>query len=97
MRFSARVKDLLAAMTLDEKLAQIVGFWEGEEGDSVPPLQGAVSGLGNLDDSMAHALGHLTRVYGTNPVDADERAAYLWSRQRQLVNDTRLGIPAPVH
>ncbi len=46
---------------------------------------------------MNHGLGHLTRVYGTNPVDAAERAEYLWRRQRQLVNDTRLGIPALVH
>lgn len=84
-------------MTLDEKLAQIVGFWEGEEGDSVAPLQGERNGTGKLDEAMNHGLGHLTRVYGTNPVDASERAEYLWRRQRQLVNDTRLGIPALVH
>ncbi len=93
-----RVDELLTDMTLQEKLAQIVGFWEGEEGDSVAPLQGEVaSTTGKLDDAMRHGLGHLTRVYGTNPVDADEQAAYLWSRQRQLVNETRLGIPALVH
>lgn len=97
MRVSTRVKDLIAQMTLDEKLAQIVGFWEGEEGDSVAPLQGELAMAGNLDEAMKHGLGHLTRVYGTNPVDATERAAYLWSRQRQLVNGTRLGIPALVH
>ncbi|NTV39283.1 MAG: glycosyl hydrolase [Demequinaceae bacterium] len=94
---SERVVKLVEDMTLDEKLAQIVGFWEGEEGDSVAPLQGEISSTGRLDDAMTHGLGHLTRVYGTNPVDADERAAYLWGRQRQLVNDTRLGIPALVH
>lgn len=94
---SRRVTDLLARMTLDEKLAQIVGFWEGEEGDSVAPLQGELSSTGRLDDAVAHGLGHLTRVYGTNPVDADARAAYLWERQRSLVADTRLGIPAIVH
>lgn len=94
---SERVVKLVEEMTLDEKLAQIVGFWEGEEGDSVAPLQGELSSTGRLDDAMTHGLGHLTRVYGTNPVDADERAVYLWERQRQLVNDTRLGIPALVH
>ena len=94
---SDRVKDLVASLSLDEKLAQIVGFWEGEEGDSVAPLQGELSSTGRLDDAMAHGLGHLTRVYGTNPVDTDERAAYLWQRQRALVQGTRAGIPALVH
>ncbi len=94
---SERVVRLVEAMTLDEKLAQIVGFWEGEEGDSVAPLQGELAVTGKLDEAMVHGLGHLTRVYGTNPVDADKRAAYLWGRQRQLVNGTRLGIPALVH
>lgn len=94
---SERVVKLVAEMTLDEKLAQIVGFWEGEEGDAVAPLQGELSTTGRLDEAMVHGLGHLTRVYGTNPVDAEERAAYLWGRQRQLVNNTRLGIPALVH
>jgi beta-glucosidase-like glycosyl hydrolase len=94
---SSRVRDLVADMTIDEKLAQIVGFWEGEEGDSVAPLQGELASVGNLDEAMMHGLGHMTRVYGTNPVDPDERAQYLWKRQRSLVTGTRLGIPALVH
>ncbi|MFN3866148.1 MAG: glycoside hydrolase family 3 protein, partial [Demequina sp.] len=94
---SARVRALVAELSLDEKLAQIVGFWEGEEGDSVAPLQGELASTGKLDDAMKHGLGHLTRVYGTNPVDPDERAAYLWQRQRSLVTGTRPGIPALVH
>jgi len=94
---SPRVRDLVASLTLDEKLAQIVGFWEGEEGDSVAPLQGEQNHTGKLDDAAKHGLGHLTRVYGTNPVDTDERAAYLWDRQRSLVTGTRPGIPALVH
>lgn len=97
VRVSARIKDLIAEMTLDEKLAQIVGFWEGEEGDSVAPMQAESAPRGTLDHAIEHGLGHLTRVYGTNPVDATERAHYLWARQRQLVTGTRLGIPALVH
>ncbi|MFW7413502.1 glycoside hydrolase family 3 N-terminal domain-containing protein [Demequina sp. SO4-18] len=94
---SPRVRALVAELSLDEKLAQIVGFWEGEEGDSVAPLQGELASTGKLDDATKHGLGHLTRVYGTNPVEPDERAAYLWRRQRSLVTDTRPGIPALVH
>ncbi|WP_084078541.1 glycoside hydrolase family 3 N-terminal domain-containing protein [Demequina sp. NBRC 110057] len=93
----ARARSLVARMTLDEKLAQIVGFWEGEEGDAVAPLQGELQHTGPLADAMRHGLGHITRAYGTNPVEADARAQWLWERQRFLVNETRLGIPAIVH
>nr|WP_236683181.1 glycoside hydrolase family 3 N-terminal domain-containing protein [Demequina globuliformis] len=84
-------------MTLDEKLAQLVGFWEGEEGDAVAPLQGELAHTGPVADAMQHGLGHITRAYGTNPVEPDERAAWVWERQRWLVDNTRHGIPAIVH
>ena len=35
-----RIHEILAQMTLEEKLAQIVGFWEKEDGEAVAPLQG---------------------------------------------------------
>ena len=50
-----------------------------------------------LDEVARHGLGHLTRVYGTRPVDPTERLAWLWQRQRRFVTETRLGIPALVH
>ena len=92
-----RAEALLAQMTLDEKLAQIVGFWQDEEGDVVAPLQGEIRHGGGLAEASVHGLGHLTRAYGTSPYDADERAAWLWDFQRSLVTGTRLGIPAIVH
>lgn len=93
----SRVADLIGTMTLDEKLAQLVGFWEGEEGDAVAPLQGELAHTGPIAGAMKHGLGHITRAYGTNPVEPDERAAWVWERQRWLVENTRLGIPAVVH
>jgi beta-glucosidase len=93
----ARARDLVAQMTLEEKLAQIVGFWEKDEGEAVAPLQGEFQEDRGLDEAAKHGLGHLTRVYGTRPVDPVERAQWLWRRQRELVRDTRLGIPALVH
>lgn len=96
-RVSDRVRDLLGRMTLEEKLAQIVGFWEKNEGEAVAPLQGEFEVERGLDDSIRDGLGHLTRVYGTRPVDAVERAAWLWDKQRWFVHETRLGIPALVH
>ncbi|WP_315094588.1 glycoside hydrolase family 3 N-terminal domain-containing protein [uncultured Cellulomonas sp.] len=84
-------------MTLEEKLAQIVGFWEKGDGEVVAPLQGEFTHEQGLDDATRHGLGHITRAYGTRPVDAVERARWLWDLQRRLVRETRLGIPALVH
>jgi beta-glucosidase-like glycosyl hydrolase len=94
---STRVLDLLGAMTLEEKLAQIVGFWDKGDGEAVAPLQGEFAGSTGLDDAARHGLGHLTRPYGTRPVDPVDRARWLWQWQRSLVTGTRLGIPALVH
>nr|WP_136520818.1 glycoside hydrolase family 3 N-terminal domain-containing protein [Cellulomonas telluris] len=84
-------------MTLEEKLAQIVGFWEKEDGEAVAPLQGEFETPRGYDEVTKNGLGHLTRVYGTRPVDADDQARRLWAQQRRLVTGTRLGIPAIVH
>src|SRR6187402_3758374 len=94
---SDRIDAIVSQLTLREKLAQLVGFWEDEAGDVVAPLQGQqVSTLG-FEDALADGLGHITRVYGTNPVDPDERAKWLWDVQRTLVKKSRFGIPAIVH
>jgi beta-glucosidase-like glycosyl hydrolase len=92
-----RVPDIVASMTLEEKLAQIVGFWDKGDGDAVAPLQGAFTEPKGLYDVASQGLGHLTRVYGTRPVDPVERARWLWDFQRWLVTSTRHGIPALVH
>lgn len=97
VRDLSRVRELIDQMTLDEKLAQLVGFWQDEEGDVVAPLQGEQAQHARLEDAIEHGLGHITRVYGTNPVDPIDRAAWLWDIQRKLKHETRLGIPALVH
>ncbi|GAB2712146.1 beta-glucosidase [Microbacterium marinum] len=94
---SARVRDLLAQMTLDEKAAQLVGYWVDQGGEVVAPLADEMVTTTRYADATAHGLGHLTRVYGTRPVDPVERADWLWQEQRRLKTETRLGIPAIVH
>ncbi|MCS3841885.1 glycoside hydrolase family 3 N-terminal domain-containing protein [Microbacterium sp. AK031] len=97
---SERVRALHAQMTLDEKLAQIVGYWLDQNG-VVAPMQSEMAAgqqdAGRLEDVTRNGLGHYTRVYGTRPVDPAERAAWLWGEQRRLKRETRLGIPALVH
>ncbi|MEV7769026.1 glycoside hydrolase family 3 N-terminal domain-containing protein [Microbacterium sp. NPDC086615] len=94
---SPRVQALVAEMTLDEKLAQLVGYWVDQGDEVVAPLSGEKITSAAYADATVHGLGHLTRVYGTRPVDPIERAEWLWGEQRRLKNETRLGIPALVH
>ncbi len=94
---SPRVRELHSRMTLEEKLAQIVGYWVDQGGEVVAPMQGEMATSGRYEEATAHGLGHLTRVYGTRPVDPVKRAEWLWAEQRRLREETRLGIPALVH
>jgi len=97
---SQRVRALHAQMTLEEKLAQLVGYWLDQNG-TVAPMQSEMAAgqkaSSALGDVTRDGIGHYTRVYGTRPVDPAERAAWLWSEQRRLKRETRLGIPALVH
>jgi beta-glucosidase len=97
---SDRVRALHASMTLEEKLAQLVGYWLDQNG-LVAPMQGemaaAQDAAGTLPEVTRHGIGHYTRVYGTRPVEPAERAAWLWGEQQRLKRETRLGIPALVH
>ncbi|WP_211287534.1 glycoside hydrolase family 3 N-terminal domain-containing protein [Isoptericola jiangsuensis] len=100
-RVSDRVAALHAEMTLEEKLAQIVGYWLDQGGEVVAPMQGEMAagqaGSDKLGEITRHGIGHYTRVYGTRPVDPAERASWLWTEQQRLKAETRLGIPALVH
>ncbi|MFI7638352.1 beta-glucosidase [Nonomuraea sp. NPDC049400] len=95
-----RVEELLADMSLDEKLAQLVGVWlnvNREEG-VVAPLQDSMQGEDVEFEGFArHGLGHITRHYGTRPVDPEWASTALAARQRWLRDHTRLGIPALAH
>ncbi|WP_158862437.1 glycoside hydrolase family 3 N-terminal domain-containing protein [Leifsonia sp. AG29] len=92
-----RVRALHEQMTLDEKLAQLVGYWVDKGDDLVAPMAGEMGNPGSYEETTRNGIGQLTRVYGTRPVDPGERAEWLWSEQRRLKEQTRLGIPALVH
>lgn len=86
-----RVTDLLARMTLDEKLGQIGCFWSRE-----------LMVDGHFSDTLArqwlaHGIGEITRVAGTTALRPEASAVVINAIQEFLVKETRLGIPAIVH
>jgi beta-glucosidase len=99
-RRSRRVEELLEEMTLDEKLAQLVGVWlnvNREEG-VVAPLQDSMQGEDVKFEAFAeHGVGQITRHFGTRPVEPEWARSALAARQRWLRENTRLGIPALAH
>lgn len=93
-----RVAALIAQMTLEEKLAQLVGVWLGSPAGEVAPMQDAMQrGESTFEEFAKDGLGQVTRWFGTSAVEAAERMATLVERQRWLQENTRLGIPALVH
>lgn len=94
---SARVCALVDRMTLEQKVAQLVGFWVDQGDDVVAPLAGEMATSTKYEEATAHGLGHLTRVYGTRPVDPVERAGWLWAEQARLRAASGHGIGAIVH
>ncbi|WP_320779537.1 glycoside hydrolase family 3 N-terminal domain-containing protein [Streptomyces sp. CRN 30] len=96
---AARVDDLLARMSLEEKAAQLYGVWVGAatDGDGVAPLQSQMTADHDWDELITRGLGQLTRPFGTAPVDPAVGARSLAGAQRQIMAAGRFGIPALAH
>ncbi|GAB3892365.1 hypothetical protein GCM10029964_067040 [Kibdelosporangium lantanae] len=95
-----RVDALVAAMTLREKLAQLVGLWVGADpsGDGVAPHQADLTADPvDWPDVIKDGIGQLTRPFGTRPVDPAAGARSLAASQAEIVTASRFGIPALVH
>ncbi|MFE9749060.1 glycoside hydrolase family 3 N-terminal domain-containing protein [Saccharothrix saharensis] len=98
-----RVEALLAAMTLEEKVAQLGSIWIDQDGggsatESAPmPEVFTASASGDVDDLVRGGIGHLTRVFGTAPVTVGEGVRRLCALQERVVAGNRFGIPAIAH
>ncbi len=86
---ATRVEDLLARMSLPEKLAQLVGVWG----------RGLVAGGVVSEEAAArlvpHGVGHVSRnslQKGPRETAQDANALQAWLRE-----NTRLGVPAIIH
>jgi beta-xylosidase len=95
-----RAADLLARMTLEEKVAQLGSIWLGNQprDSNVAPMQGEFHPpQAPLAELIKDGLGQLTRVFGTRPVPPAEAAGTLAALQAQVVAASRFGIPAVAH
>jgi beta-glucosidase len=87
-----RVADLLARMTLGEKIAQLGSLWSFELFRTESELDPAL-----VRERLADGIGHVSRVAGATNLDPIAAARVGNEIQRFLVEETRLGIPAFLH
>jgi len=109
----ARVKDLLARMTLEEKAAQLVGIWLTKSAIQTPEGEFSAEAAGK---AFPNGLGQISRPTdrrGLKPVaevgaaagaedgskgrKAAETARYTNAAQKWAMEKTRLGIPMLMH
>src|SRR5512144_1484768 len=86
-----RVADLLARMTLEEKVAQLGSAWfaQVQTGQAFSPEKAA--------SVMGDGIGQLTRLGGATALGPRANAQIANAVQAYLVNHTRLGIPVMMH
>ncbi|WP_243057556.1 glycoside hydrolase family 3 N-terminal domain-containing protein [Nocardioides sp. SR21] len=95
----ARVADLMAQMTVTEKVAQLTGIWwiDPAAGGMAPMLSESLGPQPPWDEVVTDGLGQLTRTYGTGPLEPREGMRILAERQRDVMAGNRFGIPAQAH
>jgi beta-xylosidase len=94
-----RVADLMARMSLREKVAQLYGVWVGLDAarGEVAPHQHEHAAAPDWPAVVRDGIGQLTRPFGTAPVEPGIGARGLARTQRQIMAAGRHGIPALVH
>ena len=96
----ARVGDLMARMTIREKVAQLYGVWVGIDsaGGDVAPHQHELAVVStDWEELIRDGIGQLTRPFGTKPIEPLAGTGALARSQRQIMAAGRFGIPALVH
>ncbi|WP_394618214.1 glycoside hydrolase family 3 N-terminal domain-containing protein [Lentzea sp. JNUCC 0626] len=94
-----RVRDLVARMTPQEKIAQLQGIWAGIDaaGEMAPHQHEFAVAPQDFDELTRYGIGQLTRVFGTRPIAPEVGAHTLARTQRQIIESSRFGIPAIAH
>jgi len=91
-----RVADLLNRMTLEEKVAQMIGIWGKKK--SILFDENGNSTNERIVDHFPNGLGQIGRLSDTTPtLSAKEMALMANEIQKQFIEETRLGIPVIFH
>ncbi|MEJ4044734.1 glycoside hydrolase family 3 N-terminal domain-containing protein [Erwinia sp. SLM-02] len=101
---SARVTSLLRQMTLEEKIAQMHGWWlvVSEDGE-VTERQDVSDSFSHrtinktFSDKIASGVGQITRPFGTAIIDAKVGIKAFNALQKRVIDAGRFGIPAMYH
>ncbi len=93
-----RVNDLLSRMTLEEKVAQLTGLWQGRP--QVKPQTDFSTSRGEVSSErarqvLANGIGQIARQ--RERMGPHEGATFANAIQKWLIENTRLGIPAILH
>jgi len=86
-----RIDDVLARMTLDEKIAQLACRW------SPTFVRDGVFDPDYAASQMPHGIGQVTRIGASTGLGPHESAAFMNAIQQVALERTRLGIPIFVH
>ncbi|MDJ0039131.1 beta-glucosidase [Pantoea allii] len=101
---SERVADLLPRMTAEEKFAQMHAYWlildekgNHQERTDLSDTFTGVSAQNALKERLTRGIGQITRPLGTHIVDAATGVRAANRLQRDVMEGSRLGIPALFH
>ena len=86
-----RVENLLALMTLDEKLAQLGCIW------STMFVSTGTFDADVVAEKLPHGIGQVTRIGASTGLHPQDSATYMNALQKVAIERTRLGIPVIVH
>ena len=91
LSIEARVEDLLARMTIEEKVAQLGSIWSFEV------IRDGALDIDRSRTLLGAGIGQVTRIAGGTNLDTCGVATAANEVQAYLVEETRLGIPAIFH
>lgn len=91
LSIEARVEDLLARMTIEEKVAQLGSIWSFEV------IRDGALDIDRSRTLLGAGIGQVTRIAGGTNLDTCGVATAASKVQAYLVEETRLGIPAIFH
>ncbi|MFE4949599.1 glycoside hydrolase family 3 N-terminal domain-containing protein [Leifsonia sp. NPDC056665] len=90
-------------MTLDEKLAQLVGLWlqlddsAGEGGDIAPMQHEMIAKVDDFETFVRNGVGQLTRPLGSQVTGIERMLRSVERVQQAIESNSRFAIPALVH